>query len=111
MGNFTKTLVCVVSVIFAVLAFGVFISGGSGKESIPFLVVSAVVALFGGIGLFFQRFPPPPISPGEGNSAWALFNSYRKHYPGWQGKLVCYGIPSLMLIVLLFRLRTLLPSI
>ena len=110
MGNFTKTLVSVVSAIFAVLAIGAFISG-NGKESITLLVISAVVALCGGIGLFFQRFPPPPLVPGEGNSAWALFRSYRKQYPGWQGKLVCYGIPTLMLIVLLFRLPTLLASI
>jgi len=65
MGNFTKTLVSVVSAIFAVLAIGAFISG-NGKESITLLVISAVVALCGGIGLFFQRFPPPPLVPGEG---------------------------------------------
>ena len=110
MGNFTKAFVCIVSAIFAVLAIVGFISGG-GREGIPFLVVSAVVAIFGGIGEFFYRYPSPPSAPGDGNSAWAQLKIYRKHYPGWQGHLVCYGIPALVLIVLLARLLSLLVSL
>ena len=110
MGNFTKMLVCFVSAIFAVLGIGALISGNV-RDSITLLVISAFIALCGGIGLFFQRFPPPPLVPGEGNSAWALLRSYRKQYPGWQGKLVYYGIPTLILIVMLFRLSELLASI
>ena len=110
MGNFTKAFVGIVSAIFAVLEIVGFISGG-GKEGIPFLVVSAVVAIFGGIGVFFYRYPPPPSALGDGNSAWAQLKIYRKHYPGWQGHLVCYGIPALVLIVLLARLLSLLVSL
>jgi len=110
MGNFTKTLVCVVSAIFAVLAIDTLISGNV-RDSITLLVISVFVALCGGIGLFFQRFPSPPLAPGEGSSAWTLLRSYRKQYPGWQGKLVYYGIPTLLLIVMLFRLSELLASI
>ena len=110
MSNFIKFLICIIVLIFVALAFNALISGGSWQEITSYFVASASVALMGGIGWFFQRFPPAPIAPDEDNSAWAQLNSYRKRYPEWQGKLVYYGVPALIAIVLLLRLHTLLAS-
>lgn len=102
MSSFTKIFVVSVAVLFAILGIGALIFSGA-KQSAPYFVVSAIVAFFGAVGLFFQQYPPPPLVPGEGNSAWALLKSYRKKYPGWQGWLVGYSIPVLVLLAILSR--------
>ena len=106
MSSFTKILVASIATLFSVSGVGALIFSGV-KQSVPYFVVSAIVALLGAIGLFFHRYPPPPLEPGEGNSAWALLKNYRKKYPGWPSWLVGYSIPTLVLLALLLRLMEL----
>lgn len=104
MSSFTKILVVSIVVLFSVSGIGALIFSGAAQQSASYFVVSAIVAFLGAVGLFFQRYPPPPLVPGEGNSAWALLKSYRKKYPGWQSRLIGYSIPVLVLLALLSRL-------
>lgn len=99
MGKLIRILASGSSALFVALAIFVLLTGET-KQAVPYLVVAAAIALIWVIGEFFHRYPPPPLVPGDKMNAFAQLTRYRRAYPGWQGKLVAYLIPALVMIAL-----------
>ena len=105
MSKFTKIIFVLAVASLAVMAANGLI------HPITLLVLLTAVIFCGSVGWFFLRFPLPPVEHGQDKrSLDDLLEAYRKHYPGWQGKLVFYGLLALMLAELIFLSVDLLSS-
>jgi hypothetical protein len=111
MGIVTKTLLLISGAFFFFVSL-ICAAEGNYRAATGGLVLFGFIFFIGLVGWFHFRFPLSPLPPDAPSpTTFSKIKRFIKHHPGWQGKVVKYGLPVLLGIAVLQRLVPLLRSI
>lgn len=109
MSVFTKFFIAIAAALFGVPGLK-FAFQGEWKTAAACFFFTALILFIGSTGWFHYKFPTPKVPPGAPRDIWSEIKRFHAAYPGWPGRVVKYGLPTLLLLNIIPRAVSLLRS-